>query len=287
MNSKIININSKDCTKIDDNTNQIVNNINEPIVAREDEIITIEVIDCVIPFSCYNVNYLNKYLNVFEAKLNGSHSATFTIEMPVGNYNVLQFASTLQTILNTNSPGNHTYTITYDKFTNKFTFTVGNNCQAIFLFKTGTDSYRDMQLLLGFYKKEDYYFDHNNPLISDSTANMSPIDSYYIHSNFLLANTYSSKSKNITDLLIKLPINVQPFAFVIYKPYTTLEYIINQNVVNYIYLSVRDSDGDLVNLNNNDWNISLKFTIRKKNDYWDLNTNVRQNDKIQSWVMPY
>jgi len=109
---------------------------------------------------------------------------TVTITVPVGNYTRKSFASTVQGLLNTNSPHGYNYAITYPTSssvgdTGKYTFTVTGNgiIQPIITF-TGTN---DINEHLGFENGANNFV--ANTLVSTNVINLQPETTLFIHSD--------------------------------------------------------------------------------------------------------
>jgi hypothetical protein len=264
--------------KVQGNTNNVVFAISEPIVANKDEIITVQVLSASIPYSFFNINFSNKYLNVYENHTNGTTPAYFTIVLEEGNYNIIQIAQAVQDALNTGSVLNHKYVVSYNKRTNKLTFSITSpNSVASFLFLTGTNQRFDLQYVLGFYKIQDYSFSHTSTLTSDSTCNVSPYDAIYIRSNIILSNQYDTKSKNLTDVLIRIPVNNVPFSFIQWNPTIVERYKTNLSSISTISFQLTDADGDPIDIQNNDFYISLRFDVEKIETVFDISS---ERDKL-------
>lgn len=261
--NRVVHIRSRDCSY---NSGVYTVGLKEPIFCLPNEEILVELAFASIPYSFYNVesNYNNK-LDIIESELNGSNPVSSTISLAVGNYNALQLLSALQSNLNANTQKTITYTITYDKNTNKATFsTTTPNRKVQFLFASGINFDIDCMELLGF-TVGDYSFDTNTTLISNSTMNVSPYDAVYIRSgSFGITNNYETKNKGISDILAKIPINTVPFGFITWTNDMRLSYISIKQVIEYMEIRITDLDGNDLNLRDNPWTISLVFAIREK-----------------------
>jgi hypothetical protein len=266
VNSKIIHIRSQDAIKYDDNSNYISFALSEPIVVSEKQEIIVQVLNCSIPYSFYNVNYINKYLDIKE------NNDIFTMIFEEGNYSAVQFAHTLENLLNQNSPNNCNYSVSYNKFTNKMIISISTaNVMVSFLFLSGENSKYDCQYILGFYKKQDYSFNSLNNLVSDSAVNVSPYEAIYIQSNLGITNQYATNSKNLSNILIKIPITSTPFSYINWENKTeNLRYKSYLTTIQTITLSLNDADGDLIDILNANWYMTVMFQIVEKNDYFIL-----------------
>src|SRR5690606_31114244 len=105
------------------------------------------------------------------------------IVVPVGNYTRKSFASTIQSLLTTNSPNGYTYTVTYPTSstvpdTRKYTYTVSNNggVQPIFTFVTSNDLWDHM----GFASGSTNTFVANT-LSSTQVINLQKENTIYLH----------------------------------------------------------------------------------------------------------
>lgn len=268
MRSFISHIRSQDCYKIDGNSDNIVCSLSEAITCSEDEEIFVEVINVSIPFSFYNINFSNKYLNIKETDLNNNNPQFFTIVLEEGNFSATQISQLLKIKLNEASPKNFQYDLIYNKYTNKLTFVLNSaNAKATFLFSSGQNSRFDCQFVLGFKSDTgDISFQTGQSLTSNSTMNVSSIESIYIHSNLGITNQYESSSKNISSILMKIPVNNIPFSYIQWENTANIKFISSLQVIQNIELALRDMDKDRIDLNNNDWYISIRFDIHRKSE---------------------
>lgn len=243
----------------------------EAIVATEQEEIAIEVINASIPYSFYGVNYANKYLNVTESEEDGSNPVSYLLTLTEGNYNAIQFLSLFQSAINSRSlvvGKSYVYSTSYDKFTNKATITLtSSNARSDFLFGSGADSNFDCEFLLGFHGGLDRTVTSSASLTSNSTMNMSPYEAVYIHSpNLGIVNSYETKTKNLSTILIKIPITSLPFSFIQWENTQNLRYKSTRNVIGTISFTLKDLDGDDIDIQNNNWYLSIKFLLLPKSD---------------------
>lgn len=262
---KIIHFRSQDATYLDGVWSFT---LTEAIAVGENEEIGIEVINCSIPYSFYNINYANKYLDVIESEADGSNPVAYTITLTEGNYNAIQFLTLFQSAINigsSTSGKSFTYNITYDRYTNKATFNITtSNAKTQFLFSSGANQRFDCEFLLGFFGG-DVSFTNSSPITSNSTMNMSPYEAVYIHSpNMGIVNSYDTKNKNLSTILIKIPVNNVPFSFIQFENTINLRYKSTRNTIGTITLALKDGDGDDIDIQNNNWYISLKFLILPK-----------------------
>lgn len=111
---------------------------------------------------------------------------TVLISIPNGNYTRKSFATTVQGLLNANSPNGYTYAITYPSSssvgdTGKYTFTVTNNggIQPILTFLTTND----VNVHLGFNTGANPFV--GNTLVSTNVINLQKETTLFIHSDIV------------------------------------------------------------------------------------------------------
>lgn len=271
--SKIIHVRSQDCLFLN---NEFSVNLSEAISCSLDEEIEVEVLNASIPYSFFNVSETNGFLSIREEELDGSNALDYNLELILGNYNAVQFVSMFQTVINQQSitkGKSFVYICVYKKITNNVEISlISPNSQSNFLFKTGVIEKFDCEFLLGFSNK-DFKFNTNTILLGDGSVNMSPFDAVYIHSNLGIINSYDTKNGNLTNILIKIPINTLPFSFIQFTNIQNLSYISNRNNIQSLIFQILDSDSDPINLRFANWFLSIKFTIIKKENVFELQRN--------------
>jgi hypothetical protein len=277
--SRILHFRSKDCVFNNDIYSM---SLSESISCQPDEEIVIELGFASIPYSFFNIeNNYNNVLDITESEIDGSNPVSYTVFLDTGNYSSTQMLSFLQTNLNTQSGlngKNFTYTIAYDRFKNKATFNVSTaNAKTTFNFATGPNVPVNCQELLGFIQ-EDVSFQTGVNLISNSTINVSPYEACYIRTQSLgIVSAYETKNKGISTIFAKVPISSVPFSFIQYTNDQRLSYISTRQNIDFFEFQITDLDGAPLNLNFNNWTMSIVFQIRKKNDVF---IPVRPNEMI-------
>jgi hypothetical protein len=276
---KILHFRSEDAS-YNESTGFWTVNIPEGIAVTEQEYIRIEVINCAVPYSFYNINRHNFNVDIIESNADGSSAISWTLEFPRGNYNVNQFISIMESQLlnqSTTKGRGFTYNITYDRFTNTAEYElVSANAKTEFLFGTGVNRDNSLHRVMGF-TKEDFSFTSSVALTTNSVLNMSPFDAVYIHSNLGITNSYETKSKNLSNILIKVPITSLPFSYIQWQNDILLTYASYRTTIQTIELAVKDMDGNNFNLNNATWYLSIKFIIEDKDSIFQP---VRPDDMV-------
>lgn len=208
-----------------------------------------------------------------------------SISIDPGNYNRRNLASTVQEALNSASPNNWNYSISFsspnDVDTGKYTFTVTGNTpdtsgvaiQPQFIF--GNSFYQQ----LGFDKNSINTF-VSNTLISTDVINLQIEDSLFIHSDIC----QNSGDNILQEIIVS---NTTSFGSVTFQNPTPDAYskkiTTNSNNVYNFYLT--DEDGFPIDLNGQ--NIVFTLMLYKENDLYKLLKDfakyiVSKDNKIQS-----
>lgn len=274
---RIVHVRSIDCRKIGDTWSVA---LPEAISVASDEEISIEIINASIPYSFYNVNYSNKYLSIQEEEIGGANPVSWTLTLTEGNYNAITFLSMFETAINSQSISSgksFVYDVVYNKLTNTATISLtSSNSQSNFLFLTGSQSAFDCQYLLGF-TLADFQFTTSTPLTSDGSMNMSPYDAIYIYSNLGIINAYDTKTRNLTNILVKVPITSLPFSYIQWENTQNLSYKSNRTIINELQFQMKDFDGDSIDLRGANWFLSIKFIITRKSGIFQV---PRPNEEV-------
>jgi hypothetical protein len=201
-----------------------------------------------IPFSYYGCNAYNNVLDLYE------NNVVRTIQMPLGNYNSYQYASTLLTLLNSAS---FVYTLTYNSINNKYVLSCDHN--TTLLYETGPHSHLSNHLFLGF--DVDTHLTANVPVQSTHACIMTDIQYLQIQSDLGSSNIISSGNEDY--LLDIIPINIQPNGYIQYSgSKTSFQY--NDQYLNQIRIKLIDDSGREVDLNGLSFLIIIRIDIIDK-----------------------
>ena len=185
----------------------------------QDDYDRVTVLQAQIPVSYYVVGLgANKF-----TLIEGLQSVEITITS--ANYNVFNFATTVQALLNANSPNGYTYTMAYpNQYTSPdtglFSYTVNSIAKSVALqFPKGSSITEQF----GFSSGSTNYFTVSGlqqVLTSSAVINFTPETSLFIHSNFVDGETTSE----LSDVLVSIyAFNVQPYACITYVNSCPLE----------------------------------------------------------------
>ena len=211
--------------------------------------IYISVVHCVIPYTFYNINATN----------NALHFNSNSVERPIlyitqGNYNAIQLASYLSSSMSA-----YNIRVSYNSITNKFTFSNVNNA----MFYIYNDSQSTCLSILGFQNSTLSQFTlTSGSLTSINSANMQTKHCICIQSNFISGNINNYK-KNENTILCSIPINTQPYSMIAYTPAKPIRTNIFNNLINLINLRIVDQNNETIDLNGQDWSITLQLDVEK------------------------
>lgn len=198
--------------------------------------IFISVEHVIIPYSWYNIN---QYNNVLNYSISGV-SYSFTISQ--GNYSAIQLAKYLTTNL-TN------FTVSYDRIKNKFVFT---HSISDFIFLSTSTCFK----LLGFNQTSNFSF--GKILTSSNCISLIFTPCLCIYSNIDSDSINKSGSLQNKRLFMSVPIDVPPNSMIVHSA-PNLRLNSYTNVLSYIEFQLCSIDGQLLDLNNLNWSMTLKL----------------------------
>ena len=244
--SREIYLNSDDANrKLGNDTSFCVFTFKSVVEVPSNVNILLSVKDAQIPVSFTNVN---DNTNTFIYTISG---VTTTFTLANGNYT----ANTLRDALNTGLSG--IFTFTYDSTKNKFTIT---HASSDFIIESSSGLIR----ILGFT-----VIDHtssSNTITSDSVVDLSGLGGIFIQTNFL-TSSQDSKTKNLTSILQKIPINQTGNGIVFYTNKNGYKTQIFEKSVNEIHIKLLDEDQNILNMNNARWRITLGLDFIYQENY--------------------
>ena len=192
-----------------------------------------------IPYSFYIINETNNVINLVIDSIN--HFLT----IPVGNYN----AFTLLTILNT--------------IDNKITFSLNNSngkysINSNFTFSVLNSS--TLTKIIGGELNTTYNATPiNNAYVLNFpfAVNLLGTRNIYIKCNLILENLQTKTNDNQT--LKSIPVNVPPFGLILYNNIENIESLVKNSQIDNLNIEIYDDDNNLINMNNQDWSITLEL----------------------------
>ena len=208
----------------------------------------VQLLSAQIPYSFYVINYTN---NLFRYKLGTGAVQNDTV--PVGNYTATSLLSTLKalvlaktgtTVVFSISSINGCITIT----NSSSAFTVYNNFQYSIGSVLGCDSNTTVV---------------GTPCILPRPLNLLGIKTLQIRSSNLVMKNVSSIEGGQTILLASIPVSAVPFGMIEYTDKGNLISIDNQDVDDILIELIDGETGQYINMNGQDWCITLAFHLTK------------------------
>jgi hypothetical protein len=199
-----------------------------------------------IPKSYYMVQ---EGLNTFILTEGGS---SIEISIPVGNYNRTNFKTTIQTLLNTNSPNTWNYIITIPSSTvadtGKYTFMVSGNSG---IQPSLTFNNNNISELIGFETNTTYNM-INDLLISANVIKMQKEDTLFIRTN--IVNVHSNGVLQEINA-----INSADFDNIVYTNTNSDHYAkeINGHTNNIFNFKLTNENGDIIDLNGQNYTFTI------------------------------
>jgi hypothetical protein len=246
MNSTTLHINSR--YRISGNSNRFVFAIKPGITDAK----YFSIGDVKVPRTYYNINLFNNSFTFID-----DVSTPHQIPLPVGNYNLTEFRTLLEGLMNAVSANVHT--ILFDDNTGKIEFTTDSGGGF------SIDFTEEKEQLLG----DIIGFVNNDGIVENDGAGgsiFSPdVVSFGFTKNlFVVCNTINTPKqsyyKNITsdNILVSVPVNTE-FGGLIFKEQDfNIKYPIKgTNLLNNIDMSILDENGNLIELNGSEWELFL------------------------------
>jgi hypothetical protein len=241
----IIVLDSRNATKYKNGSfnSSIEFDLREPIKLNHRSI----VMKCsLLNFTCPNSIYiLNEYNSTLKYTLAGFPQNA--IVFPYGNYNALTFMTMFKNTMPTG------FNITFNQVTNIFTVTYTSN----FSFDSGSTVYE----VMGFNNNISNA-STNNSLVMPFTCNFNGLQSFNIHFSSINTNNIDSLTKTNSSIIqsVQIPINCNQILF---QKTNEFNFVVAQDMIDDIKIELKDDQGNLINLNNNHFNLTLEFSVIK------------------------
>lgn len=228
-----------------------------PLVANPDENITVELVNAAVPNSFYNIETSRNAFDVTETV--GGVVSTRAITVAPGNYDVTTLRKELLVKLNTGTP---VYTISFDRVTGTYTFTV-TGATAVTLDMSGP-----MRRALGFSQTAHAFSGAPLSVTSNQVCDLSSNNhSILVQASFLSNSFITSKDMRSSGIVAVIPISAQNFSFILYEPQEEFFVLLKNNVIDTFSLNLTNQDGRQLNFNGVEWELSLRFRFEKAPEY--------------------
>jgi len=239
---------------ISTNETDYIYNFVQAIKKNQNEKLYIQLLDCNIPNSFYNINDSNNKIYITESHFDGSNDFDITINLTNGNYNIDDLILEIQTKLLSSTLYNLDYILSYD--INTFKINISQNIPDRKVKFDFTQDNADYEIL-GF-NEEIYYL--VNSLTAPNCLNLQPQRSIFIRSS-MVHNSYS-KEENI---FFNLPLSIGKFYYQM-NTYRGEMIEIKQDLLTYIDFQLTDKDKNILDLNNLNWSMNFSIIIEKQPD---------------------
>ncbi len=195
-----------------------------------------------IPYSFYNINGYNNYLQYTTI------IGTFNVYITTGNYNITTLMAALVSIL-------PSFVITYDKIKNKLTFSLNID----FTFTMASTCFE----MLGLSNISQS--SNSGSLTSDYVCNLSTIRHLCIATSFYTSNI-NKAIPNERNILGHIPVTVLPNEVITWINQGNYRCNLSTNILNHIVIKIIDQYGNIIDFNGTNWSMTLQIDIVNYSD---------------------
>ena len=201
--------------------------------------INASVLSFICPNSIYVINEYNNLLVIDHDNM------IYNYYIPYGNYNAITFIELLKTILPLN------FILTLNTNNNKFILSYSSD----FTIKKESN----INEIMGFGKNNDYLSSYNS-LIFPFTCNFNGLNSFNICLESVNTNNLDSYTLSQSSIIqsINIDNNKSIINFIKTNDYN---FKIQIKYIDDIHITIRDNNNNLINFNNQHWNLTLLFNI--------------------------
>jgi hypothetical protein len=202
-----------------------------------------------IPYSFYNVRLgINDTLH---------YNSTLSITIPPGNYSANALGKKIVALFN---GAGVTMTSTYDRVTQKYTFTSSNSLKFDFE-KVKENSIKNELGFSGFEGNAVIQPVSGNSNVSTSAADLNgSVHAIYVRTNLATKSVMESQTGGVSDILAKIDINTDPGGVITLDPQqVSHEALIHTAGVKHIEVRITDERNRLLDLNGLHSQIGLRF----------------------------
>ena len=215
------------------------------------------------PNSLYNINEKNNLLHIREVLPTTPITyGDYNISIPYGNYNVNTFNTQLFTLLST-ATGSNRFSMTFNKLNNKFTLVNSTN-----EFTIKSDS--TINNVMGLKKATDQS-SVLKILACPYNCNFNGIESINISLNNIQTPNIDSYHKSNAHIVQTISVD-STLSSITYEKSNDYGFKLTDHVFENLQVQITTGENNLVNLNNQDWNMTLVFSIM-----YDVNRFDHQN----------
>ena len=252
---RLINLNSDNASQYNNGTllSDVVFNFAN--VLRDDkDIVLVEggLLNAQIPVSFYAIN---QYNNVLKYTLS---TGSFSITVPVGNYNYLTLKSAMETAFLANS---HTITLSINSVSGKITFTNTTSGKTLVGFNENGSTIWNV---LGFITGSGAVLAVSNVVSPPFPLNLLGIKKIKFFSDALGVVAVDSSQYGSTNLVDCISVNQASYGLISYSNTQNIYSKVKRKWINQIDLQIRDEFSNLIDFNNTGWTLTMCLIIYKK-----------------------
>jgi len=220
--------------------------------------LTCSVMSFTCPVSFYNINSTN---NLFSVTISSPSPVNYDFYVPPGNYNVNTLITALSSI---------PLTITFNNLSNKLTLT-----HSTYNFTINSKS--TIYGVMGF-KNQTTYTSSSLSVTLPYTVNFAGLNSFNIHFDNIVTRNIDSFTLTNSSIIASIPVNANQAGVIFFNKSFDFEFLVSQNVIDFIQIDLKDDIGTYLDLNNSHWNLTLQFTSymdkpRKETTFLDITGN--------------
>ena len=222
------------------------------------------------PYSFYTTDLTNNQVRVkTKNTTTAQFSPTYTVTVPVGNYNASNLKSKLITLLDAQftsavvgSDYATTFAIIYDDITNTYTFkTREADREATFTWASDSPS-NPINEQLGFKGNADVVFDDTVGASSNSVVNVggARIDALYFRTSMSSTSSVESRIQGVSNVIQKVSVQSPPNSFIFFDTQqVSSKTLITQKEVQSLTIRITDSADRLIDTNSVHFALSIQF----------------------------
>lgn len=234
-------------TAINNLKSDLIFELQRPIVCSSNVNVYMNVESFKFTNSIYNVN---QYNNIFYFGLSPSYTEA-SIAIPSGNYSITRLVSWMNSYVGNN------FAFEYDETYMKIIITNSTDEFKIF------SSSNNILKVLGFTPQT--HTSTSLTLTSDKVINLLGSQILYLTTPGLSYVSYGVKGATQNNILMTIPITaIQGDSQTVHSSY---RHKLNETVINFININIRDDNDNEVDFNNIDWYLSLNFIFSYKKQY--------------------
>ena len=259
----MLHVRSKDVEQLSTNLNTNMRiNLDAPI-RRDNALqdIHLSLSTAHIPFTFYQFSSNLENINIY---IDGSSSFV----LAAGNYDIFELIALI-------TASSFPYSATYNENTNKITLTNTDSTSHVINF-SGSES-KGLGKNLGF-SATDITVGSGGTAVSDGSVNLQTIHTLYLHSDLALSNVITTETKNYTNIIDQINVDVQPFEIISHGYYESAPFasVSDQEQIKSFELSLRDQNFRLVDMNSSNFELSILFEIHNPDISQPINENPPQ-----------